>query len=65
MSSSQSRGGKTVLEEVLLRVSRLVEGVHEIAGLALSQVFALPPGAGWRISDARLYVRPARRGATP
>jgi acyl-CoA synthetase (NDP forming) len=53
------------VEEVLLRVARLVEDVHEVADLDLNPVFALPPGSGCRISDARLYVRPARRGATP
>jgi acyl-CoA synthetase (NDP forming) len=53
------------VEEVLLRVSRLVEDVHEIAELDLNPVFALPPGSGCRISDARLYVRPAQGGPTP
>jgi acetyl coenzyme A synthetase (ADP forming)-like protein len=53
------------VEEVLLRVSRLVEDVHEIAELDLNPVFALPPGEGCRISDARLFVRPPREGAGP
>jgi acyl-CoA synthetase (NDP forming) len=52
------------IEEVLLRVSRLVEDVHEIAELDLNPVFALPPGAGCRLADARLYVRPAQGGPT-
>jgi acetyl coenzyme A synthetase (ADP forming)-like protein len=53
------------VEEVLLRVGRLVEDVHEIAEVDLNPVFALPPGAGCRVGDARLYVRPARRGPAP
>jgi acetyl coenzyme A synthetase (ADP forming)-like protein len=46
------------LEEVLLRVSQLVEEVPEIVELDLNPIFALPPGAGCRIIDARLRVRP-------
>jgi acyl-CoA synthetase (NDP forming) len=53
------------VEEVLLRVSRLVEDVHEVVELDLNPVFALPPGAGCCIGDARLYVRPAQAGAAP
>ena len=40
------------LENVLLRVSRLVEVVPEISELDLNPVFALPPGQGGRIVDA-------------
>jgi len=47
------------IEEVLLRVSRLVEAVPEIAELDLNPVFALPPGQGCRIIDARMRVRSA------
>jgi acetyl coenzyme A synthetase (ADP forming)-like protein len=49
------------LEDVLLRVSRLVEDVPEIEELDLNPVFALPPGQGCRIVDARigLKARPA------
>ena len=47
------------LEDVLLRVSRLVEEVPEICELDLNSVFALPPGRGYRIVDARVRVRPA------
>jgi acyl-CoA synthetase (NDP forming) len=50
------------IEEVLLRVSQLVEDVPEIAELDLNPVFALPPGAGCRIIDARLRVQPPREG---
>ena len=47
------------LEDVLLRVSRLVEEVPEICELDLNPVFALPPGRGCRIVDARIRVRQA------
>jgi acetyl coenzyme A synthetase (ADP forming)-like protein len=45
------------LEDVLLRVSRLVEEVPEISEVDLNPVFALPPGQGCRIVDARIHVR--------
>ncbi|WP_447976909.1 bifunctional acetate--CoA ligase family protein/GNAT family N-acetyltransferase [Candidatus Nitrospira bockiana] len=44
------------LEETLLRVSRLVEEIHEIAELDLNPIFALPPGQGCRIVDARIRL---------
>jgi acyl-CoA synthetase (NDP forming) len=44
------------LEDVLLRVSQLVEEVPEIQELDLNPVFALPPGQGCRVVDARIYV---------
>jgi acyl-CoA synthetase (NDP forming) len=44
------------LEQVLLRVSRLVEEVPEIAELDLNPIFALAPGDGCRIVDARIRV---------
>jgi acetyl coenzyme A synthetase (ADP forming)-like protein len=54
------------LEEVLLRVSLLVEEVPEIAELDLNPIFALPPGRGCQIVDARLRVEPtAGAGAIP
>lgn len=46
------------LEEGLLRVSRLVESVEEIRELDLNPVFALTPGDGYRVADARIRVRP-------
>jgi acetyl coenzyme A synthetase (ADP forming)-like protein len=46
------------LEDLLLRVSRLVEEVPEISELDLNPVFALPPGQGCRIVDARISVKP-------
>jgi acetyl coenzyme A synthetase (ADP forming)-like protein len=45
------------LEATLLRVSRLVEEVPEIDEVDLNPVFALPPGQGCRIVDARIRVR--------
>jgi acyl-CoA synthetase (NDP forming) len=57
------------LEEVLLRVSLLVEEVPEVRELDLNPVFALPPGQGCRIVDARVRVdvpsAPADLGVTP
>jgi acetyl coenzyme A synthetase (ADP forming)-like protein len=47
------------LEDLLLRVSRLVEEVPEISELDLNPVFALPPGQGCRIVDARIGLKPA------
>jgi len=44
------------LEETLLRVSRLVEEVPEISELDLNPIFALPPGHGCRIVDARIRI---------
>jgi acyl-CoA synthetase (NDP forming) len=45
------------LEEILLRISQLVEEVPEISELDLNPVFALPPGEGCRVVDARIQVR--------
>jgi acyl-CoA synthetase (NDP forming) len=45
------------LEEVLLRLSRLVEEVPEINELDMNPIFALPPGQGCRIVDARIGIR--------
>jgi acetyl coenzyme A synthetase (ADP forming)-like protein len=45
------------LEEVLLRVSRLVEEIPEIRELDLNPIIALAPGAGCRIIDARVCVQ--------
>lgn len=44
------------LEDVLLRVARLAEDVPEITELELNPIFALPPGQGCRIVDARVRV---------
>jgi acetyl coenzyme A synthetase (ADP forming)-like protein len=48
------------IEELLLRLSRLAEEVHEIGEIDLNPIFALPPGEGCRIADARIRVRIAR-----
>jgi acyl-CoA synthetase (NDP forming) len=44
------------LEEVLLRISLLVEEVPAITELDLNPIFALPPGQGCQIVDARIRV---------
>ncbi len=44
------------IEELLLRVARLVEEVPEISELDLNPVIALPPGQGCLIVDARIRV---------
>ncbi len=44
------------IEELLLRVARLVEEVPEIAELDLNPVMALSPGQGCMIIDARIRV---------
>jgi acetyl coenzyme A synthetase (ADP forming)-like protein len=49
-------GDVPALEEILLRVSRLVEEVPEISELDLNPIFALPPGQGCRIVDARIRL---------
>lgn len=46
------------LEDTLLRVSRLVEEIPEISELDLNPIFALPPGQGCRIVDARIRIQP-------
>ena len=45
------------LENLLLRVSRLVEEVPEISELDLNPVIALPPSSGCLILDARIFLR--------
>jgi acyl-CoA synthetase (NDP forming) len=52
-------GDVAALQEVLLRVSQLVEGVPEIREIDLNPVFALSPGEGCRIVDARIHVEEA------
>lgn len=61
---SHSAADLQAIEEVLLRVSRLVEEVPEISDLDLNPIFALPPGQGCRIADARIRVKPEHRQAT-
>ncbi len=50
------------IQDVLLRASRLVEEVPDIAELELSPVFVGPPGEGCRIADARIRVALPRKG---
>jgi acyl-CoA synthetase (NDP forming) len=45
------------IEELLLRVSRLVEEIPEIGEIDLNPIFAFAPGQGCRIADARIHVR--------
>jgi acyl-CoA synthetase (NDP forming) len=44
------------VEEVLLRISRLVEELPEVQELDLNPVFGLPPGEGCVVADARIRV---------
>ena len=48
------------IEELLLRVSRLVEEVPEIVALDLNPVMALPPGHGCLMDDARICLKPEK-----
>ena len=51
------------IEDVLLRISLLVEGIPEISELDLNPIFALPEGQGCKIVDARIRVElPHRTG---
>jgi len=45
------------LEEVLLRISFMVEEIPEIGELDLNPIFALAPGKGCRAVDVRIRVR--------
>ncbi|MDX1647029.1 MAG: acetate--CoA ligase family protein [Longimicrobiales bacterium] len=51
-----AEGDVEALEEALLRLSRLVEEVPCIGQLDLNPVFAMTPGHGYRIADARIEV---------
>jgi acetate---CoA ligase (ADP-forming) len=46
------------IENLLMRVARLVEELPEISELDLNPVIALPPGRGCQIVDARIRVVP-------
>lgn len=50
------------IHDVLLRVSRLVEEVPEIAELEASPIFVKPPGEGCRIGDSRIRVALPQKG---
>ena len=44
------------IKEILLRVSRMVDDIPEIRELDLNPIFALPPGEGCAVVDARIRV---------
>jgi acyl-CoA synthetase (NDP forming) len=44
------------IEQILLRVSRMVEDIPEIRELDLNPVFARPPGQGCTVADARIRI---------
>jgi acyl-CoA synthetase (NDP forming) len=48
------------IQDLLLRLSRLVEELPEISEVDLNPVFALSPGQGCRVADARIEVRPSK-----
>ncbi|MBI4481815.1 MAG: GNAT family N-acetyltransferase [Acidobacteria bacterium] len=50
------------IQAVLLRISRLVEEIPEISELDLNPIFALLPGEGCRIVDARIRVESPASG---
>jgi acetate---CoA ligase (ADP-forming) len=61
------RGQPTVdlkaIQDVLLRLSRLVEAIPEISEIDLNPIFALPEGHGSKIADARIRIElPQRTG---
>jgi acyl-CoA synthetase (NDP forming) len=45
------------IEDVLLRISYMVERLPEISEMDLNPIFALAPGEGCRVVDARIRVR--------
>ncbi|MBM4127487.1 MAG: GNAT family N-acetyltransferase, partial [Nitrospira sp.] len=49
------------IEDVLLRISHLVEAIPEISELDLNPIFALPEGQGCGIVDARIRIAPPQR----
>ncbi|MFN3681965.1 MAG: acetate--CoA ligase family protein, partial [Nitrospira sp.] len=46
------------LEEMLVRMSRLVEAIPDIRELDLNPIIVLPEGQGCKIMDARVLVQP-------
>jgi acetate---CoA ligase (ADP-forming) len=54
-------GDVDAIEDVLLRLSRLVEEIPEIAELDFNPLVALPPGQGCRVLDARIQVKRTTR----
>jgi hypothetical protein len=62
LHSTANRATKAI-QEVLLRISRLVETIPEISEIDLNPIFALPEGHGCKIADARIRVESPRRPA--
>jgi hypothetical protein len=60
--STANRATKAI-QEVLLRISRLVEAIPEISEIDLNPIVVLPEGHGCKIADARIRVEPPRRPA--
>lgn len=54
-------GDVDAIRDALVRVSRLVEDLPEIAELDLNPIIALATGSGCRIVDARTRVAAPRR----
>jgi acyl-CoA synthetase (NDP forming) len=50
------------IEDLLLRIARLVEEIPEILELDINPVIALPPGQGCLIVDARIRIKPETNG---
>jgi len=48
------------IQEMLLRLSRIVEELPEISEIDLNPIFVLPPGQGCQIVDARVRVETLR-----
>ena len=46
------------LEEIFLRIAQLAEAIPEISEIDLNPIFALPPGQGCKIVDARARIQP-------
>ncbi len=57
-------GDVDAIQELLLRLSRLVEGVPEIVELDLNPIIVMPPGEGCKIVDARIRVAGGGRNST-
>ncbi|HEY7160878.1 MAG TPA: acetate--CoA ligase family protein, partial [Acidobacteriota bacterium] len=53
----QPAADQKAVQELLLRISRLVEEVPEISELDLNPIFVLPSEQGCTIADARIHVR--------
>jgi acyl-CoA synthetase (NDP forming) len=52
----QPPADQKAIQELLVRISRLVEDVPEISELDLNPIFVMPEGKGCMIADARIHV---------